>query len=246
MIEITTVSKTYNKAKLKALDSISLKVPDGCIFGFLGPNGAGKTTTLKLITGSLQPDSGTITVDGYSVIADELKAKHAIGFVPDNPELFSRLKGIEYLNFIADVYDLSKGDRYAAIERYTTMFEIADVLNAKIASYSRGMKQKLIIAGSLLSDPQNWLLDEPMVGLDPHAAFKLKELMRERANAGNCVFFSTHVMEVAERVCDKLAIVNKGKIVFAGTLDELRELKGKDTSLENMFLELVDEKVHVS
>ncbi len=246
MIEINAVSKSYNKAKTKALDAISLTVPNGCIFGFLGPNGAGKTTTLKLITGSLQADSGTIMVDGYSIISDELKAKHAIGFVPDNPELFSRLKGIEYLNFIADVYDLSKGDRYAAIERYTTMFEIADVLNAKIASYSRGMKQKLIIAGSLLSDPQNWLLDEPMVGLDPHAAFKLKELMRERANAGKCVFFSTHVMEVAERVCDKLAIINKGKIVFTGSLDELRELKGKDTSLENLFLELVDEKEQVS
>lgn len=246
MIEINAVSKTYNRAKTKALDAISLTVPDGCIFGFLGPNGAGKTTTLKLITGSLQADEGTVLVNGHSTISDDLKAKHAIGFVPDNPELFSRLKGIEYLNFIADVYDLGKGARYAAIERYTTIFEIADVLNAKIASYSRGMKQKLIIAGSLLPDPQNWLLDEPMVGLDPHAAFKLKEIMRERANAGKCVFFSTHVMEVAERVCDKLAIINKGKILFTGSLDELRELKGKDTSLENLFLELVDDKEQVS
>jgi len=242
MIEINAVSKSYSKAKTKALDNISLSIPDGCIFGFLGPNGAGKTTTLKLITGSLEADSGVVSVDGYSIITDSLKAKHAIGFVPDNPELFSRLKGIEYLNFIADVYDIGREERIAAIERYTTMFEIADVLNAKIGGYSRGMKQKLIIAGSLLPDPQNWLLDEPMVGLDPHAAFKLKELMRERANAGKCVFFSTHVMEVAEKVCDKLAIINKGNIVFTGSLDALRELKGKDTSLESLFMELVEDK----
>jgi len=240
MITLQGVSKTYSKNKTKALDSINLTIPDGCIFGFLGPNGAGKTTTIKMITGALEADEGTISVDGHELPRSALEAKRAIGYVPDNPELFTRLKGIEFLNFIADLYGIDGDTRREAIEQYSTRLEIADVLSARIGSYSRGMKQKLLICGSLIPDPHNWILDEPLVGLDPHAAFTLKELMRERAGAGKCVFFSTHVMEVAEKVCDRLAIIKKGSVVFSGTLDELKTLKGKDSSLESLFLELVE------
>lgn len=240
MITLQGVSKTYSKNKTKALDSINLTIPDGCIFGFLGPNGAGKTTTIKLITGALEADEGLISVDGLELPSRALEAKARIGYVPDNPELFSRLKGIEFLNFIADLYRIDREERRSRIEVYAKQFEIADVLAAQIGSYSRGMKQKLLICASLLSDPHNWILDEPLVGLDPQAAFNLKELMRVRARAGKCVFFSTHVMEVAEKLCDQLAIINKGKIVFIGTLDGLKELRGKDVSLESLFLELVE------
>ncbi|MCX7949371.1 MAG: ABC transporter ATP-binding protein [Treponemataceae bacterium] len=240
MITLQGVSKTYSKNKTKALDSIDLTIPDGCIFGFLGPNGAGKTTTIKLITGALEADEGLISVDGLELPSRALEAKARIGYVPDNPELFSRLKGIEFLNFIADLYKIDRETRRERIEVYTRRFEIADVLAGQIGSYSRGMKQKLMVCASLLSDPSNWILDEPLVGLDPQAAFNLKELMRERARAGKCVFFSTHVMEVAEKLCDRLAIINKGTIVFTGTLDELKDLRGKDGSLESLFLELVE------
>lgn len=240
MITLQGVSKTYSKNKTKALDSIDLTIPDGCIFGFLGPNGAGKTTTIKLITGALEADEGLISVDGLELPSRALEAKARIGYVPDNPELFSRLKGIEFLNFIADLYKIDRETRRERLEAYTRRFEIADVLAGQIGSYSRGMKQKLMVCASLLSDPPNWILDEPLVGLDPQAAFNLKELMRERARAGKCVFFSTHVMEVAEKLCDRLAIINKGTIVFTGTLEELKELRGKDGSLESLFLELVE------
>lgn len=242
MINLQAVSKSYSKSKTKALDDISLSIPDGCIFGFLGPNGAGKTTTIKLITGALETDTGTVAVDGHPLGTEDLEAKSAIGYVPDNPELFNRLKGLEFLNFLGDIYGIQKEERVANIEKYSKLLEISDVLGARIGSYSRGMKQKLMVCGSLISDPQNWILDEPMVGLDPHAAFKLKELMRERAKAGKCVFFSTHVMEVAEKICDMLAIINKGKIIFTGTLERLREERGKDSSLEALFLELVEDK----
>ncbi len=240
MITLQGVSKTYSKNNTKALDSINLTIPNGAIFGFLGPNGAGKTTTIKLITGALEADGGTILVDGLELPARALEAKKCIGYVPDNPELFARLKGLEFLNFIADLYGVDRDTRRERIQAYTKGFEIADVLSARIGSYSRGMKQKLLVCASLLSEPSNWILDEPLVGFDPQAAFNLKELMRERARAGNCVFFSTHVMEVAEKVCDRLAIINRGKIVFTGTLDELKELRGKDASLESLFLELVE------
>ena len=240
MISLQGVSKTYSKSKTKALDSINLTVPDGCIFGFLGPNGAGKTSAIKLITGALEADTGSIAVDGHELPGEALAAKRAIGYVPDNPELFTRLKGLEFLNFIADIYEIERDARMAAIEKYSRLFEIAEVLSARIGSYSRGMKQKLLICGSLLADGRNWILDEPLIGLDPHSAFTLKELMRDRARAGKCVFFSTHVLEVAEKLCDRLAIINQGSIVFTGTLDELKALRGRDASLESLFLELVE------
>ncbi|PKL26121.1 MAG: 3-dehydroquinate dehydratase [Spirochaetae bacterium HGW-Spirochaetae-3] len=240
MIELKGVSKTYARSAVKAVDGLSLSIGDGEIFGFLGPNGAGKTTTIKMITGVLRPDSGNVSVDGIDVAADPIEAKRRIGYVTDNPELFARLKAAEYLNFVGDVYGVDTRTRQARVSEYASLFGIKDALGGSIGSFSHGMKQKLLVTASLLPDPQNWVLDEPMVGLDPKASFDLKEIMRARAAAGRTVFFSTHVMEVAERLCDRLAIVNKGRIVFMGTLAELKRGQGADGSLESLFLELVD------
>lgn len=240
MIEIRHVSKSYGRSAVKAVNDISVTSARGEIFGFLGPNGAGKTTSIKMITGVLRPDSGTIIVDGVNAAEEPLEAKRRIGYVTDNPELFSQLKAAEYLNFIGDVYGIDTQIRRERVERYTALFGIQDVLNGSIGSFSHGMKQKLAVTASLLSDPAVWILDEPMTGLDPKSAFSLKELMRERADSGKTVLFSTHVMEVAEKLCDRLAIINAGIIMFEGTLSELRLKRGENGSLEKLFLELVD------
>jgi ABC-2 type transport system ATP-binding protein len=257
MIELAGLSKTYARGSVKAVDSVSLRIPDGGIFGFLGPNGAGKTTAIKMMTGALLPDSGSVRIDGMDLAAEPLAAKLRFGYVGDNPELFNRLRAREYLNFIADVYRIPDEERASRIEAYSTRFGLAEVLSSPIGSYSRGMKQKLCVIGSLLHEPGNWILDEPLVGLDPQAAFDLKATMRERAARGLCVFFSTHVMEVAEKICDGIAIIDRGKIVFTGSIDALRTRmeaeaeKRKDRdgaersgggaeSLEQLFLELVD------
>lgn len=240
MIEICNVSKMYGNSKVKAVDNISVTVRNGEIFGFLGPNGAGKTTTIKMITGVLQPNAGTIRVEGIDIAENPLDAKRKIGYVTDNPELFSQLKAVEYLNFVGDVYEVPTDIRHERVERYTELFGIKNVLNGSIGSFSHGMKQKLLVTASLLSDPAVWILDEPMVGLDPKSAFQLKELMHERANASKVVFFSTHVMEVAEKLCSRLAIINAGKIMFEGSLEDLRKQRGENASLEQLFLELVD------
>jgi len=246
MIEFNSISKTYAKSAVKAVDALSLSIRDGEIFGFLGPNGAGKTTTIKVLTGVLRADAGTARIDGIDIAVSPLEAKRRIGYVTDNPELFSRLKAAEYLNFVGDVYGVGTDLRRERVAEYTSLFGIQDALGGSIGSFSHGMKQKLLLTASLLSDPQNWVLDEPMVGLDPKAAFALKELMRSRALAGKTVFFSTHVMEVAEKLCDRLAIINKGKIVFNGTLAELKILQGSDSSLESLFLELVDDEAEAA
>lgn len=243
MIRLEKVSKTYSSSGVKALDDLSLEIKDGEIFGFLGPNGAGKTTAIKIITGIINPDEGHAFVDKYDVKEDPLGAKRNIGYVTDNPDIFAKLRAKEYLNFIGDVFCVPARERQEIIQDLTAKFEIKDVLNASLGSYSHGMKQKLLVTGSLLSDPQNWILDEPMVGLDPRSAFIMKELMRSRAARGKTVFFSTHVMEVAEKICDRLAIINKGKILFIGTLDELKAFRGKDGSLEEMFLSLTEDEV---
>ena len=240
MIRIENVSKTYAASGVKALDGVAFEVREGEIFGFLGPNGAGKTTAIKVLTGIVRADEGRALVNGYDLSTHSLEAKRSIGYVTDNPELFAKLRASEYLNFIGDVFEVDSERRQEIILQLAKRFEIADVLDNSIASYSHGMKQKLMIVGSLLSDPDNWILDEPMVGLDPRAAFQLKELMRERADRGKTIFFSTHVMEVAERLCDRLAIINKGKIVFLGTLAELRAARGTDGTLEELFLALTD------
>ena len=234
MIEIRHVSKSYGRSAVKAVNDISVTAARGEIFGFLGPNGAGKTTSIKMITGVLRPDSGTIIVDGVNAAEEPLEAKRRIGYVTDNPELFSQLKAAEYLNFIGDVYGIDTQIRRERVERYTALFGIQDVLNGSIGSFSHGMKQKLAVTASLLSDPAVGILD------DPKSAFSLKELMRERADSGKTVLFSTHVMEVAEKLCDRLAIINAGIIMFEGTLSELRLKRGENGSLEKLFLELVD------
>ena len=238
MIEIKNVSKAYSKDQ-KAIDSLDLKINDGEIFGFLGPNGAGKTTTIKMITGIVDIDEGDILIDGTSITDNPMEAKKNFGFVPDSPDLFLKLKGIEYLNFLGDVFKLSKNERKSKIEDLAKRFDIFDALNDKIESYSHGMRQKLIVIGALMHEPKNWILDEPMTGLDPKSSHDLKELMKEHAKNGNTVFFSTHVLEVAEKLCDRVAIINKGKLVFVGTLDQIKK-EFKDGTLEELFLEITE------
>lgn len=238
MLKLNGISKSYNKGEVKAVDNISLNIKSGEIFGFLGPNGAGKTTTIKMIVGLLKPDTGTIQVDGIDAWEDPLKAKGMISYVPDNPEIYDKLKGIDYLNFIADMYGISTEVREDKMEYYLEMFNIKDAVGDIIGSYSHGMKQKLVLTAGLISDPDLFILDEPMVGLDPKSAFNLKEIMKKMCDEGKTVFFSTHVLEVAEKLCDRIAIINKGKIVAMGTMEELRSNAKEKASLENIFLEL--------
>ena len=240
MIEIKNVSKSYVKGK-KSVDSLNLDIENGEIFGFLGPNGAGKTTTIRMITGILEPDEGDILVDGHSIKKEPLEAKKNFGFVPDSPDMFLKLKGIEYLNFLAKVYNVPDEEKNTRIENLTKKFEIFDELNNNIESYSHGMRQKIVICGALLSNPKNWILDEPMTGLDPKASFDLKEMMREHTRKGNTVFFSTHILEVAEKLCDRVGIINKGKLVFVGTFEEMKEKFKEQTSLEELFLEITEQ-----
>ena len=237
MIEFKNVSKSYKKGT-KAVDDLTLTVNDGEIFGFLGPNGAGKSTSIRMLTGILNIDEGQILLDGVDITKDPIEAKKHFGYVADDPDQFLALKGIEYLNFMADIYRVE--DRKSKIEELTQRFEIADALNSRIESYSHGMRQKIIICGCLLHDPQNWILDEPMTGLDPRSSFDLKERMRRHADEGKCVFFSTHVLDVAEKICDRVGIIHKGKLLFVGTLDEMKQSFSEDASLEQLFLEITE------
>lgn len=239
MIQIKDVSKSYAKGK-KTIDRLNLEIKNGEIFGFLGPNGAGKTTTIKMITGVLDIDEGDILIDNISIKESPIKAKKEFGFVPDSPDLFLKLKGIEYLNFLADIYNVSKEDRKVRIEKYSKMFDMFDNLNDRIQSYSHGMRQKIIVIGAMLHNPKNWILDEPMTGLDPKSAHDLKGLMKEHSSNGNCVFFSTHVLEVAEKLCDRIGIINKGKLIFVGTYEEMKKKFKEDASLEDLFLEMTE------
>lgn len=239
MIEINNISKEYKKNK-KVINNLSMKINNGEIFGFLGPNGAGKTTTIKMITGILEVDEGDILIDNYSIKSKPVEAKKNIGLVLDNPDVFLKLKGIEYLNFVADVYDVSEKQRISVIKNLSEIFELKDVLNNKIQSYSHGMKQKLAIISSLLNNPKNWILDEPMTGLDPKSFFELKNLMREHAQNGNAVFFSTHILDVAEKLCDRVAIIDKGKLLFIGTYQEMKDELEENKSLEELFMEITN------
>jgi len=239
MIQIQNLSKSYIKGK-KTVDNLNLEIKDGEIFGFLGPNGAGKTTTIKMMTGILNPDEGDVLVDGKSIQKEPLEAKKNFGFVPDSPDMFLKLKGIEYLNFLADIYEISEKDRKERIETLTKKFEIYENLNSEIQSYSHGMRQKTVICGVLLNNPKNWILDEPMTGLDPKSSFDLKEMMRQHVQKGNSVFFSTHVLEVAEKLCDRVGIINKGKLVFVGSFEEMKNKFKENTSLEELFLEITE------
>lgn len=237
MIEIKNVSKKYKKNN-KVIDNLNLEIRNGEIFGFLGPNGAGKTTTIKMITGILEIDEGDIFIDGKSITKESIEAKKLIGLVPDNPDAFLKLKGIDYLSFIADVYNVSTEDRIKRIKELAEKFEILNSLNNKIESYSHGMRQKLIIIGALLHNPKNWILDEPMTGLDPKSSYELKKIMREYTKENKTVFFSTHILDVAEKLCDKIGIIDKGKLLFVGSLDEMREELKENKSLEELFMEI--------
>lgn len=241
MLEIKNVTKIFGK-DFKAVDDLSLKVEKGYIYGFLGPNGAGKTTTLKMITGILRADYGQIIVNGINMNEDPVRAKKEFGFVSDSPDMFLKLKGIEYLNFIGSVYGVDNETLKNNIVKYSRVFEMDKVLNNKIESYSHGMRQKISLIGALIHEPKIWILDEPLTGLDPKSSFTLKEMMKEHVSNGNVVLFSTHVLEVAEKLCDKVAVISKGKLVFNGTIDEMKNKVGEDDSLEKMFLELVDDE----
>lgn len=237
MIEIKNVSKAYKKGK-KVINQIDLEIKDGEIFGFLGPNGAGKTTTIKMMVGILDIDEGDIIVDGKSITKSSIEAKKQIGFVSDNPDMFLKLKGIEYLNFIADIYEITKEVRDDRILQLSKEFGMYEVLNEKIQSYSHGMRQKIIMISVLLHNPKNWILDEPLTGLDPEAAFHLKNKMKEHAKAGNSVFFSTHILEIAEKLCDRIGIINHGKLIFVGTYEEMKKELKENASLEELFMEI--------
>ena len=239
MIEIRNVSKSYVKNK-KSVDNLNLEIKDGEIFGFLGPNGAGKTTTIKMMTGILDIDDGDIFIDGNSITQNSILAKKAFGFIPDSPDMFLKLKGIEYLNFMGDIYGIDSKTRKERIESLAKEFGIFENLNTRIQSYSHGMRQKILIIGVLMIEPKNWILDEPLTGLDPKSAYDLKEKMKEHKSKGNSVFFSTHVLEVAEKLCDRIGIINQGKLLFVGTYEEMQKEFSGNGSLEEMFLELTD------
>ena len=240
MIRLYNVSKSYAKSQTMAVDSLSLEIKDGEIFGFLGPNGAGKSTTIKMITGILSPTSGTIEVDGINIADNPLQAKSRIGFVPDNHEIYETLKGQEYLNFIGTMYGVNGATLKSRVEEYAQLFSMTDALPKTISSYSHGMKQKLLIIAALIHEPKVWVLDEPMTGLDPQSAFQLKQLMRKYADNGNTVFFSSHVIDVVEKVCDRIAIINHGRLVAVDTLDNIRA--HNQESLESMFLTITSEE----
>ena len=235
MLKIEHLTKTYGEKK--AVDDLSLHIQAGEIYGFIGHNGAGKTTTLKSVAGILQFDGGEILVDGKSVRTQPLECKKEIAYIPDNPDLYDYMTGIKYLNFIADIFGVSAQVRQERIRKYADLFELTADLAQPIAAYSHGMKQKLAIISAWLHDPKLIIMDEPFVGLDPKAAHILKGMMRELCDAGGAIFFSTHVLEVAEKLCDKVAIIKGGKLIRSGTMEEV---KGDD-SLEEVFLELEDE-----
>ena len=239
MLRIDGISKTYANG-VTAVDNFNLEVEGGNIFGFIGPNGAGKTTSIKMIVGLLKPDHGNIYIDGVNIWEDSLEAKKLVSYVPDQPEVYTKLKGIEYLNFISDIYKIDSETRKSRIEKYTKLFNIYDDLDKLIEEYSHGMRQKIVLSAALIQDPYLLILDEPMVGLDPKSSFNLKELMKERARDGKIVFFSTHILEVAENLCDKIGIISKGKIIKIGTIEEFKEGAQSEKTLENIFLELTE------
>lgn len=238
MIKFENVSKTYNKT-VKAVDNISFNVKGGEIVGFIGPNGSGKTTTIKMLTGILPPDSGTIKINKFDISKTPIKAKQSIGYIPDSPDMFLRLKGTEFLGLIGDIYNVPLNERKERTEILSKKFGLDNVLDSPIMSYSHGMRQKMMVTAALMHNPPVWILDEPMTGLDPKSSFELKQMMREHAKEGNAVFFSTHVLEVAEKLCDRVIIIKNGHKLYEGTLDKL-ENKYENKSLEEIFLELTE------
>ena len=234
MLDIQHLTKTYGEKK--AVDDLSLRIAPGEIYGFIGHNGAGKTTTLKATVGILQFDAGEITIGGRSIRTDPIACKRELAYIPDNPDLYDFMSGIQYLNFIADIFGIPAAERWARIEPLADAFELTADLGQPVSAYSHGMKQKLAIIAAWIHDPKLILMDEPFVGLDPTAAYQVKTIMREHCDRGGAIFFSTHVLEVAEKLCDKVAIIKQGRLIASGTMEEV---KGDD-SLEDVFLELED------
>ena len=224
------------------MDDLSIRVEDGEIVGFIGPNGAGKTTTIRMLTGILRPDQGEILINGLPMSPSALEAKRIIGYISDNPDMFIKLTGYEFIGFMADIYGVSEEDRKKRTEYYAEQFGMTEVLGDRMQSYSHGMRQKAMIVAALVHDPQVWILDEPMIGLDPQSAYNLKRMMREHADKGNSVLFSTHVLEVAEKLCDRVIIISHGKQRYYGTLDELKAMH-RESDLEQVFLEIMKDDV---
>ncbi len=239
MIVFDQVSKHFGQKK--AVQDLTMTIHNGAVFGFIGPNGAGKTTTIKMLTGAMQPDAGRILINDIDVVKRPIEAKRMFGFVPDSFDMYERLTGMEYLRFMADIYQVSVADRKAHIEKYLSLFDLEDASGQQIRSYSRGMKQKLAITGAPIHQPSIWILDEPLVGLDPQSVFMLKEEMRKHSEKGNTVFFSTHVLDVAERLCDDIGIIRRGELIAKGSLDSLRQGHEEET-LEELFLQLTIEE----
>ncbi|MBE7058033.1 MAG: ABC transporter ATP-binding protein [Ruminococcaceae bacterium] len=240
MLELNSLTKIYDINSVPAVLDVNLKVEKGEIFGFIGPNGAGKSTVIKMITGILKPTQGEVFVDGMSMSKRPVDCKKIIGYVPDNPDIYERLTGNEYLNFMADVYDVPVNDRKERINKYIKAFGIESAINQQIKSFSHGMRQKLVITAALVHQPKLWILDEPMVGLDPMAVKTLKDEMKEHCKKGNTVFFSTHILEVAEKLCDRVGIINRSELVAIGTVEELKaKANTGDSSLEDVFMNIV-------
>ncbi len=240
MLQINNLTKTYSGSNKPSVDNLSLKVNDGEIFGFIGPNGAGKSTTIKCISNIIDFKEGSIIVDGISLKESPVDAKRLIGYVSDDHVLYEGLTGIEYVNFICDVFDVPASVRQERLEKYLDMFALRDAVKNQISTYSHGMKQKLNIIGALIHEPKIWILDEPMTGLDPKSSYHLKQLMREHADKGNSVFFSSHVLEVVEKICDRVGIIDDGHLITTCTITELKE-RNRDSSLEELFLKLTDD-----
>lgn len=236
MLEIKNYSFEYIKGK-KIIDKLTLTIKDGDICAFVGKNGAGKTTTIKSIVGINHINEGTITLDDINIEENPLEYKEKIAFIPDNPILYEHLTGIQYLNFIADLYEITEKNREERIKKYGKEFELYNELGNLISSYSHGMKQKLVLIGALVHDPKLYILDEPFVGLDPKSSFTLKKILKEKAKEGKIIFFSTHVLDVAEKLCNKIAIIKDGKLVVDGNMDKVT----KDKSLEDIFMELISD-----
>ena len=232
MLEIRNFTKCYGN--FRAVDNLTLTVKDGEIYGFIGHNGAGKSTTIKAVVGAMSFDGGEIFIDGKSVKSEPMECKKIVAYVPDNPDIYDYLTGIQYLNFICDVYRIGKSERNDRIKKYADLFEMTASLGDLISAYSHGMKQKLVIISALVHNPKLLVLDEPFVGLDPIASFKLKEIMRSVCDEGGAIFFSTHVLEVAEKLCDRVGIIKKGKLAFEGTVKEV----AASGNLESLFLEI--------
>lgn len=241
MLKIEHLSKSYAKSNVKAVDDLNLELKGGEIFGFLGPNGAGKTTTIKALTGILPFEEGRITIDGHDIVSDSIAAKMCFGYVSDSHILYDKLTGREYVDFMADIYRVPLELRKSRAESLLEKFQLKDAFDQPISGYSHGMKQKINIIGALIHNPKLWVLDEPMTGLDPQSSFELKNLMREHCKQGHTVFFSTHVLEVAEKLCDRIGIIYKGKLLTVGSLDEIKA-QSHDESLEEIFLSVTGEE----